>query len=156
HTEIRRFRMIAGDGRAAELELRRPIHIFARRTLDDFLRARAETAGARFVAARAIAFEQVARGWQVRTSRSSHGVEFLVGADGAASTVRRALSGPYRTSDLSLALGFYVPGIHHQDTVVAHFQEPGFEGYLWTFPRVDHTSVGILRLLERASAADLR
>ena len=66
------------------------------------------------------------------------------------------MASKFASTDLSLALGFYIPGIHHQDSVVAGFQEPGFQGYLWSFPRVDHSSVGILRWLPHANAADLR
>jgi flavin-dependent dehydrogenase len=83
-------------------------------------------------------------------------VDFLVGADGARSTVRASLSARYGLGDLSLALGFYLPGAFHTETVVAAFQERGFKGYLWSFPRVDHSSVGILRWLPEANAADLK
>jgi flavin-dependent dehydrogenase len=40
--------------------------------------------------------------------------------------------------------------------VVIVFQERGFQGYLWSFPRVDHASVGIIQCLEDARSADLR
>ncbi len=92
----------------------------------------------------------------MRTPRSSHEVQFLVGADGVGSSVRKAVIGKFPAADLSLALGYYIPGLHHPDRVLAVFQERGFSGYLWSFPRVDHSSVGILRWLPEANAADLR
>jgi len=156
HTTIRRLKLFEDRGRTAVLGLSDPIHIFSRSTLDSWLRERAVEAGARFAEERAVAFEALGRGWGITTAASRHEVDLLVGADGAASSVRRATSRPLEAADLSLALGFYLPGLRHPDTVVAEFQEPRFSGYLWSFPRVDHTSVGILQLLDEANASDLR
>ena len=156
HTEIRSLKLATADGPAAALELRDPIHIFSRSTLDSFLRERAIRRGARFAAERALAFEPLGAGWGIETEASRLEVDLLVGADGAGSAVRRATAGAFAAADLSLALGFYLFGLYHQETAVAEFQESGFEGYLWSFPRVDHTSVGILRLLSSARADDLR
>jgi flavin-dependent dehydrogenase len=66
------------------------------------------------------------------------------------------LCAKFAAEDLSLALGFYLPGEYHRDTIVAEFQESGFEGYIWSFPRVDHASVGILRWLPSSRADELR
>jgi len=156
HTEIRTLRMTTKDGRAAELPLRRPIYIFSRATLDLSLRDAAIQAGARFIPERATGFIPVGEAWAISTHRGQYEVSFLVGADGACSSVRAVTAGKYSAGDLSLALGFYLPGLYHRDTALALFQEPGFQGYLWSFPRVDHSSVGILRRLPSANARDLR
>ena len=139
--------MTTKDGRAAELPLRRPIYIFSRATLDLSLRDAAMQAGARFIPERATGFIPVGEAWAISTHRGQYEVSFLVGADGACSSVRAVTAGKYSAGDLSLALGFYLPGLYHRDTALALFQEPGFQGYLWSFPRVDHSSVGILRRL---------
>jgi flavin-dependent dehydrogenase len=156
HTEVELLRLMTLDGRRSELPLRDPIRIFARFTLDSALRSSAQRAGAHFVPERACAFLPSKRGWTIRTHGLELEADFLIGADGAASSVRRAIIGGFPAADLSLALGFYLPGEYHRDTIITVFQESGFSGYLWSFPRVDHASVGILRWLPQAQAADLR
>jgi flavin-dependent dehydrogenase len=138
------------------MSLHNPIHIFSRSTLDAALREDAVGAGARFFPLRASRFVPESRAWTILAEGSAFEVDFVAGADGATSSVRAAMASKLAPSDLSLALGFYLPGKYHQDSVIAAFQEPGFQGYLWSFPRVDHSSVGILRWLPHASAGDLR
>jgi flavin-dependent dehydrogenase len=70
--------------------------------------------------------------------------------------VRAATAGKYVAGDISLALGYYLPGSYHPDTILTELQESGFEGYLWSFPHMDHTAVGILRWLPHTNSAELR
>ncbi len=156
HNTIDTVRLTTLFGYSGKLKLRNPIHIFSRATLDAALRAAAMAAGARFIQDRAVRFEPAGQGWAVHTRGGAYEVDYLVGADGATSSVRSALTGRYAAEDLSLALGYYLPGMFHPNAVLAHFQEIGFFGYLWSFPRLDHSSVGILRWLPEANAAELR
>lgn len=156
HTEIRTMRMAARDGYFADLTLRHPIHIYSRTVLDSSLRDAACRAGATFRAERAVGFARQRRGWSVRTTEGTYDFDFLVGADGAASSVRSAVANRFASADLSLALGYYLPGEHHPATILAEFQESTFEGYIWAFPRIDHASIGILQWLPAANAARLR
>jgi flavin-dependent dehydrogenase len=156
HTEIELLRLTTRDGCWSDLPLRHPIRIFSRFTMDSALRDSASRAGAHFLPERAISFLPSKNGWLVRTHRKDLEVEFLVGADGTTSSVRRAIAGKFSAGDLSLALGFYIPGLHHPNTIITVFQESGFLGYLWSFPRVDHASIGILNWLPQANSADLR
>ena len=155
HTEIRTMRMYAPDGRRADLTLRNPIHIFCRATLDSALRDAACHAGTRLFDERAIDFRESGAGWCIRTTQGMREVDLLVGADGATSAVRAAVSSRFKASDLSLALGYYLPGCRHPDTILTEFQERGFRGYVWSFPRIDHASVGILQWLPYARSSDL-
>jgi flavin-dependent dehydrogenase len=156
HNVIDTVSMTTLRGYTGSFRLRDPIHIFSRATLDAALRGAAIHAGTRFIPERALSFARAGRAWQLKTSGGRHEVEYLVGADGATSTVRAALVGRYAAEDLSLSLGYYLPGLYHPTAVLAQFPELGFSGYLWSFPRVDHTSIGILRWLPDANAADLR
>jgi flavin-dependent dehydrogenase len=157
YSEIRTVELTTLDGCSAEVPLSRPIHIFSRAQFDETLRTAAMKAGARFYPERAIRFTPSADGWSIATdSGAIHDVDFLIGADGANSSVRARVAAKLAATDLSLALGHYVPGSHHPDKVIIVFQENGFHGYLWSFPRVDHASIGIIQRLPGIKAADLR
>lgn len=157
YSEIKAIEMTTLEGRSATLPLSHPIRIFSRAALDEALRNAAIQAGAQFRPERALRFTPCKDGWSIATSRGAcYRVDFLVGADGANSAVRAAVAGKFAADDLSIALGHYLPGVHHPDRVVVVFQEHGFHGYLWSFPRVDHASIGIIHPLPNARAADLR
>lgn len=157
YSEIREVELTTLEGRSAALPLSHPIFVFSRAALDEALRMVAIQAGARFIPERACRFIPSRGGWSILTSSGiCHEVAFLVGADGANSSVRAALAGKLSSGDLSLALGRYVPGVHHPGKVVIVFQESGFPGYLWSFPRTDHASVGIVQRLPGVRSANLR
>ncbi|MBM3791937.1 MAG: NAD(P)/FAD-dependent oxidoreductase [Acidobacteria bacterium] len=156
HTVISRLKLVFPEHGECSLAFRHPILIYSRSELDGALRDSALRAGVQLREERAVCVTAHAGGWAIQTRTRCHEVDFLIGADGARSTVRRCLSGSYGASDLLLALGFHVPGHFHQDTAVASFQELGFRGYLWSFPRLDHSSIGILRWMPDADAGDLK
>ena len=79
--------------------------------------------------------------------------DFLVAADGAAGASRRRLTGSLPAAALSQGLGYYLPGII-EDRITLRYYE-GLNGYLWVFPRLDHSSVGICGPLGARPAADL-
>src|SRR5258705_10927094 len=69
--------------------------------------------------------------------------KILVGADGANSAIAKKLAGPLQASDMEVAFGYRAP-LPEQGkapTVIAFL--PGWVGYAWAFPRVDHISFGI-------------
>jgi flavin-dependent dehydrogenase len=95
----------------------------------------------RHIHQRVVGIEQTAEGWSLRTSQGeSYPADFLVGADGVRSLVRRHLVGPIPRQNLGLAVGYLVQGA--PDGLV--FQTySDLEGYLWSFPRPHLASVGI-------------
>jgi flavin-dependent dehydrogenase len=95
----------------------------------------------RLIRRRVTDMEPVADKWQVRTAQGlPYIVDFLVGADGVRSIVRKHVVGPIPRQHLSLAVGYRVQGA--PDAMVFEtFSD--LEGYLWSFPRSDHASVGI-------------
>jgi flavin-dependent dehydrogenase len=156
HTEITVMRLVMLDGYASDLPLTHPIRIYSRLSLDSFLRQWAIESGAQF---RPEAVGRIAcdpNGWSIETSTGVTESDYLIGADGVNSLVRTRHMGRYASGDLSLAFGYYVPRVQANGTLVIQFQERGFQGYLWSFPRIDHSSVGIFRWLPEARASDLR
>jgi flavin-dependent dehydrogenase len=156
HIKIGTALLSAHDGYAGSLLLPHPIHIFSRQSLDSHLLQWAIKSGTRFVPERALHFARDSQTWRIKTKAGAFEVDYLVGADGANSSVRAALVGRHASADLSLALGYVLHNEYHPGTVRIAFQESGFQGYMWSFPRVDNTSVGIIRRLPGANAPDLK
>jgi flavin-dependent dehydrogenase len=133
-----------GDVPPLEVRLRRPIHVIARQTLGAWQIDRARAAGAQLLSARvrSIAHDP-SGGWSVgfrdMGARASR-VRCLVGADGAASTVRAAAAPNLRVA-LEPTRLTYVPADRGHSEMVLRF-EKGVDGYAWDFPRPAHRSVG--------------
>ena len=77
----------------------------------------------------------------VRTDRGAYEFDQVLGADGAASVVRKRLARPFARAQLSVAAGFFVHGSTGSNIAVK--TTPEQPGYLWSFPRTDHLAVGI-------------
>jgi len=138
-----RLVLCASDGGRTEWTFDRPPWAIVSR--EEFGRALLERAlgngQVRLVRQRVVDLDRSGEVWQVRTgSGELFPVDYLVGADGARSTVRRRLVGPIPRQHLALGLGYWVQGA--PDAMV--FQTfSDVEGYLWSFPRTDHASVGL-------------
>jgi geranylgeranyl reductase family protein len=91
--------------------------------------------------------------WSLRTATGeTFSADFLVGADGVRSLVRREIAGPIPRQHLGIAVGYRVRGV--PDAIM--FQTyADLEGYLWSFPRADHASVGIATRLGAVAPRDL-
>jgi menaquinone-9 beta-reductase len=114
--------------------------VMSRRILDETLLDAAIRAGARLIAARARQISFGAAGWTLESAVETVRVDWLLGADGPTSLVRRTVAAPFSREDLSLATGFYVHGCTSSTIAIAFEDEPA--GYLWSFPRPDHLAVG--------------
>jgi flavin-dependent dehydrogenase len=156
HAKIGTIRLSTCEGYAGTLSIPHPIHIFSRQNLDSYLLQWARKTGIQFIPERAMKFAKEGKSWQIKTKAGAFEVDYLVGADGANSCVRAMLAGRHASADLSLALGFILPGAYRPGTVQIAFQESGFHGYIWSFPCVDHTSVGIVNWLPGTRASDLK
>ncbi|HEX5705765.1 MAG TPA: NAD(P)/FAD-dependent oxidoreductase [Pyrinomonadaceae bacterium] len=138
--------MLSPSGRGVRLKLREPFAIYSRTALDSHLLERARRAGARVLARRVSAsFDR--KDGEEWTVRSREGEEWrarmLVAADGANSPIARRLAGALPNAEMEVAFGYRAPLVSgaHAPTVIAFL--PGWAGYAWAFPRLDHISFGI-------------
>jgi hypothetical protein len=115
--------------------------------------ARAAAAGASLVEARATGVTREIGGWNIATSDGAVTCNWLLGADGANSLVRRRVFRPFRRADLSIAAGYFVHGASSRDITVVFEHDP--PGYLWSFPRHDHLAVGVGAQADDSSSAAL-
>jgi flavin-dependent dehydrogenase len=107
----------------------------------------------RFVRQRVRDVERNGEGWLLCTGAcATFSTDFLVGADGVRSLVRREVVAPIPRQHLALAVGYRIRGV--PDAIL--FQTyADLEGHLWSFPRADHASVGIAARLDRVAPQDL-
>jgi flavin-dependent dehydrogenase len=156
YTEARTIHLTTSDGYTSRLPLPHPVHIFPRFSLDKYVLEWAIQSGVRFLPERARRFESDGRGWAIFTSGGIHEVDYLIGADGASSRVRATVTRPFSSSDLILALGYQLPQLYHPGELRVAYQEIGFYGYIWSFPCVDHSSIGVGRHLAGIVTSDLK
>lgn len=144
---VEEVEMFSPEGARVRLRLDEPFAIYSRTAFDSYLRERARSAGAQVFGERVSAVFERADGepWTVRTRgnvKSWRG-RVLVAADGANSPVARRLAGPLANAEMEVAFGYRAPLPKRGDapTVIAFL--PGWVGYAWAFPRLDHLSFGI-------------
>lgn len=136
---VRRTYLTCGPKASATLDLTEPLLIYSRFDLNNMLLRRAEAAGAAIEKARVTGLERRGAGWRVRTKTGSIDAEHCIVATGGRNGLRD-VGTQWTQADTLTALGYFIPA--EQDHVDLHFF-PGFEGYIWIFPRQGHLSAGI-------------
>ena len=128
---------ISPDGQAVRLVSGRPMWIVARRDFDGYLRRLALGAGAKFVRGRV---QRVAREGAAFRLAVGDGLkcDYLIGADGAKSIVRRDLFGPIPRRLLTSTVGYFLRA-EATDATSWFLPRPG---YVWAYPRHDHLCLG--------------
>ena len=149
---IRSVELIASSGHRARLELDHPIVIYSRIVLNGLLLQRAASAGCRVVHSRVTRVdthqEELVR---LQTGSGSREADFVVIASGARNALLPDTS-PLKRADLEMTLGYFVPA--QADSIQVKFLSE-FEGYIWSFPRSDHLSVGICGSMSRHTSQEL-
>lgn len=143
---ISEVEMYGPSGRGVCLRLKEPFAIYSRRAFDSYLRERARRAGASVFASRvSTSLTKDERGdWRVRARTGEQwSGRVLAAADGANSSVARQLAGALPNAEMEVAFGYRTPLPKDGDarTIIAFL--PGWAGYAWAFPRLDHLSFGI-------------
>jgi geranylgeranyl reductase family protein len=143
---IGELEMYSPAGKRLHLKLEEPFAIYSRTAFDSYLRERAREAGAHIFTER-VSFhprENEDADWVLRARCGDEWrAPMLVAADGAGSRIAKELAGALPPSEMEVAFGYRapLPEAEAAPTVVAFL--PGYAGYAWAFPRVDHISFGI-------------
>ena len=119
------------------------------------MRLRAVNAGARIHRSGVQTTEFVNGKWRIETSGGDFIADFLVGADGASSVIRRRLGLKFDPQDFAYALGWHVKADRIAPRVDVKYLDE-FSGYLWRFPRADHISYGIASGYQETTPARLK
>lgn len=115
--------------------------VMSRALFDAALVGAAVSAGARVVPERVADVSRRGPRFLVRTTRGEHLADFVIGADGATSVVRKKLATPFLREHLSVSAGYFVRGTTAASIAIKVATEQ--PGYLWSFPRPDHLAVGV-------------
>jgi geranylgeranyl reductase family protein len=140
--DIERVTIYFSDKDSVTVTPQKPIAVLSRRELGKYLLDEAEKAGVTVIKSRITQIEARSRGWQLYTRDSELQSDFLIGADGATSLVRRTVGTALQPEDLSVTLGYFIPG--NVPPQMKIYFVPEFEGYIWSFPRPNHISYGLI------------
>ena len=139
---IHRLRVEWDSGLGFGIPLATPIRVVSRLGLARWQLQRATDAGAAFVPARVRAIRRSAGEWMLETTAGAVRAARLVGADGAASIVRRVAAPKFQVELAPTRMAF-VPGAGPTPETILVRLFPRVAGYVWDFPRPDHRSVGV-------------
>lgn len=139
---VRELLIAAPGGACVRIPLRRPFAVVSRASLSRWGLDRATGAGAEFRRAAVQTVAQTGGGWRVTDSLGqSYRARWLIGADGAASRVRRQVAPRFRPDLAPTRVTYPAGGVPAPAAALLLF--PGSQGYLWDFPRRGHHSVGV-------------
>ena len=144
--------LVSSRAHRATMKLAHPIVIYSRTVLNGLLLDRAETAGCTLIRKRVAHVDTEGEHVRVAAGSDSMTADFVVLAAGARNSLlpdTRALD----RSDLEMTLGYFVP-VRAESIQVKFLRR--FEGYIWSFPRADHLSVGICGSMARHTSVQLR
>jgi geranylgeranyl reductase family protein len=154
YRQIQAMTVVSPRRAKVKVSLEQRLAIYSRTVLNQLLLDQAIASGARFCQERALDFRRREGSWELLTNRAVHRVDFLVGADGVNSLVRKKLSHRFEAEDLMMTFGYRVPDQMEDSIDIKFF--PDFFGYYWAFPRPNHVSFGICGRMGRHSSQILR
>jgi len=149
---IRTAELISGGGHRARFEMSRPIVIYARKVLNGLLLDRAVAAGCTAVCSRVTRVDTDGASVRLMAGGEERTSDFVVLAAGARNQLLPETTA-LGAMDLEVTLGYFVPT--EEDMIKVKFLKE-FEGYLWSFPRADHLSVGICAKMGQNPTHQLR
>jgi geranylgeranyl reductase family protein len=128
--------------------------VYSRETFDLALVRAAVEVGATWRTERVRHVEISRDGARLVTDSGTYRSDFLIGADGVNSLVRRRLSRPFARRQLSLTTGVFAHGVSASEIVIRFVAQP--QGYIWSFPRPGHLAVGISAQADETRPEPLR
>jgi flavin-dependent dehydrogenase len=149
---VQKVEIISAENQRARLDLQHPIVIYSRTILNGLLLDRARDAGCRIHHSRIQSVETSTQRPRYSIDGEWYDSDFLVLAGGARNQFlpgTRALA----RDELEMTQGYFVPQTAEQ--ILIKFL-PEFEGYIWSFPRADHVSLGICGSMQTHTSTELR
>jgi geranylgeranyl reductase family protein len=139
---VEKITVFFGDTTSVSVTPKLPLVVLSRKELAQHLLTLAAEAGVRLLHDRVTQINTHGKRWRIKTKESSLDADFLIGADGATSFVRRSVGTPLPPEDLCITLGYFIPT--DIPGTMKIFFVPHLEGYIWSFPRPTHISYGLI------------
>ncbi len=152
---ISSLRLITARNRELTVAPRYDFAIYSRKELGRMMREHAIAAGAQLHCSPVESTEFANGKWQIETAGGNFTTDFLVGADGASSVIRRRVGVRFSPKDFAYALGWNARAGQIETRVDVKYLDE-FSGYLWLFPRTDHISYGIASGYRETTPARLK
>ena len=149
---MRTIELISSDEHHASLDMSHPIVIYSRTVLNGMLLDRAQEAGCTVQRSHVVGVDTSTTRPRYCLEGEWHEADFLVLAAGARNQLLPETR-PLQRNELEMTQGYFVP--QTADAITIKFL-PHFEGYIWSFPRCDHSSVGICGSMESHTSSELR
>ncbi len=144
--------LIASNDQRATLEMTNPIVIYSRKVLNGLLLERAQEAGCKVRQSHVTSVDTSAAKPRYCVDGEWQSADFLVLAAGARNHLLPETR-PLQRDELEITQGYFVPTV--ADSITIKFL-PHFDGYIWSFPRCDHLSVGICGSMASHNSSELR
>jgi flavin-dependent dehydrogenase len=149
---IHSIELVASNEQRVKLEMSHPIVIYARTVLNGLLLERAAEAGCEVLRSRVVSVDTSAEKPRYSVEGEWRTADFLVLAAGARNQLLPDTR-PLQREELEITQGYFIP--QASDSIVIKFL-PHFDGYIWSFPRCDHLSVGICGSMSSHNSSELR
>ena len=149
---IHSVEIISAENRRAKLDLQHPIVIYSRTVLNGLLLDRAQAAGCQIHHSRVQGVDTTGDKPMYSVDGQWCRADFLVVAAGARNQFLPGTR-PLSRDELEMTQGYFVP--QTSEEIIIKFL-PDFEGYIWSFPRADHLSLGICGSMASHTSNELR
>ena len=144
--------LISSGGQRARFHMNHPIVIYSRAVLNGLLLDRAAAAGCTTIRSRVTQVDTNDGRVNLLVGGEQKSADFVVLAGGARNQLLPETTA-LEAADLEMTQGYFVPT--EDDHIKIKFLKQ-FEGYIWSFPRADHVSVGICGKMSKHSSQTLR
>jgi flavin-dependent dehydrogenase len=144
--------LISSGGQRARFHMNHPIVIYSRAVLNGLLLDRAAAAGCTTIRSRVSQVDTNGGRVNLLVGGGQKSADFVVLAGGARNQLLPETTA-LEAADLEMTQGYFVPT--EDDHIKIKFLKQ-FEGYIWSFPRADHVSVGICGKMSKHSSQTLR
>ena len=149
---VRSVELIASDEQRVTMRMAHPIVIYSRTVLNGLLLERAEQAGCTVKRSHVMGVDTTSAKPRYCVDGDWQTADYLVLAAGARNQLLPETR-PLKRDELEMTQGYFVP--ETADAITIKFL-PHFEGYIWSFPRQDHLSVGICGSMSAHTNTELK
>src|SRR5260370_255879 len=149
---VRSIELISSNEQSVTLDMSHPIVIYARAVVNGMVINRAAEAGCKVQWSHVMSVDTAGAKPRYCVDGEWRTADFLVLAAGARNRLLPETR-PLERDELEMTQGYFVP--ETCDAITVKFL-PHFEGYIWSFPRCDHISVGICGSMASHTSSELR